>query len=187
MPSNVATALVYIINALSSLVLLVLLLRMVLPFLRADFRNPIAQGILKITSPLVVPVRRVVPAVGRLDTATFLLAYAIQFLAVWLSFTILGGVAPAQFLATLAFVSLTKLIVLTINLVVYAIIISIVISWIAPGRYSPIAALVATISEPVLRPFRRIIPPLGGFDISPVFAIIALTALTYVVGGFQPF
>ncbi|NQV87550.1 MAG: YggT family protein [Woeseiaceae bacterium] len=184
MPTNVAAALVYIINALSSLVLLILLLRLVLPFLRADFRNPIAQGILKITSPLVIPMRRVLPSIGRLDTATFLLAYAIQFFAVWLTFMLLGGAVPAPILA---FVSLTKLIVLTINLFVYAIIISIVISWIAPGRYSPIAAIVATISEPVLRPFRRIIPPVGGFDISPIFAIIALTALTYVIGGFQPF
>jgi YggT family protein len=159
----------------------------VLPFLRADFRNPIAQGILKITSPLVIPIRRVIPSIGRLDTATFLLAYAIQFLAVWLTFTIQGGAAPTSILGFLAFVSLTKLIVLTINLFVYAIIINIVISWIAPGRYNPIAAIVATISEPVLRPFRRIIPPIGGFDISPIFAIIALTALTYVIGGFQLF
>ena len=184
MPNNLATALVYIINALSSLVLLILLLRLILPFLRADFRNPIAQGILKITSLLVIPVRRVVPSFGRFDTATVLVAFSIQFLTVWLTIKIFGASATFPFMA---FSAVIKLIVLTINLFIYAIIIRIVLSWISPGQYNPITAIVSTITEPVLRPFRRIIPTMGGFDISPVFAVILLSALTIIVRGFQPF
>ena len=184
MPNNLASALVYIINAVSSIVLLVLLLRLILPFLRADFRNPIAQGILRITSPIVIPVRRVVPSFGRLDTATFLIAFTIQFLVIWLMLKLFGSSAP---FGIMAYAAIIKLIVLTVNLFIYAIIIRIVLSWIARGQYSPVTAIVSTITEPVLRPFRRIIPPLGGFDISPVFAIILLTACTIVISGFQPF
>jgi YggT family protein len=184
MPNNLASALAYIINAVSSIVLLILLLRLILPFLRADFRNPVAQGILRITSPIVIPVRRVVPSFGRLDTATILIAFAIQVFTVWVMLKIFG--ASAAF-GDMAFAAVIKLMILTVNLFVYAIIIRIVLSWIARGQYSPVTAIVSTITEPVLRPFRRIIPPLGGFDISPVFAVILLTACTIVISGFLPF
>ena len=184
MPNNFATALVFIINALSSLVLLILLLRLILPLLRADFRNPIAQGILKVTSPLVIPVRRVVPSFGRFDTATVLLAFGIQFLAVWVTIKIFGGSVPYVYIA---YAAVIKLIVLTINLFIYAIVIRIVLSWIAQGQHNPVTAIVSTITEPVLAPFRRIIPAMGGFDISPVFAVILLSALQIIIRGFQPF
>ncbi|MDH3548276.1 MAG: YggT family protein, partial [Gammaproteobacteria bacterium] len=75
MPSNIVSAIVFIVNSLAQLYLFVLLLRLWLPWLGADFRNPIAQAILKLTSPVVIPVRRIVPPVGRLDTATVLVAF----------------------------------------------------------------------------------------------------------------
>ena len=183
MPANVTSAIVFIINALTSLYLLVLLLRFWLPWLRADFRNPLAQGILKLTSPLVVPVRRIVPSFGRLDTATVLVAFIVQYIAVLLMLLIMGltpGIAP------IAITSVVKLVVLSINLFVYAIFIRIILSWIAPGAYNPATAIITTLTEPVLRPFRRLVPPLGGFDISPIFAIILLLAATIVVNGFKP-
>ena len=184
MPGNIAFALVYIVEAVSYLVLGVLLLRLLLPFLRADFRNPIAQAILKLTSPLVVPVRRFVPSIGRLDTALVLIIFAIQLFIVWLTFEISGQSAGMDILA---FRSIVNLLALAINLFIFSIFIRIIISWVAAGQYSPVAAIVGTISEPVLRPFRRLLPPLGGFDLSPILAIISLTALKIVVAGFQPF
>ncbi len=183
MPANLTSAIVFIINALTSLFLLVLLLRFWLPWLRADFRNPLAQGILRLTSPLVVPVRRIVPSFGRLDTATVLVAFIIQYIAVLLMLLIMG-LAPG--IAPIAITSIVKLVVLSINLFVYAIFIRIILSWIAPGTYNPATAIITTLTEPVLRPFRRLIPPLGGFDISPIFAVILLIAATIVVNGFKP-
>ena len=183
MPANLTSAIVFIINALTSLYLLVLLLRFWLPWLRADFRNPLAQGILRLTSPLVVPVRRIVPSFGRLDTATVLVAFIIQYIAVLLMLLIMG-LAPG--IAPIAITSIVKLVVLSINLFVYAIFIRIILSWIAPGTYNPATAIITTLTEPVLRPFRRLIPPLGGFDISPIFAVILLIAATIVVNGFKP-
>jgi YggT family protein len=76
--------------------------------------------------------------------------------------------------------------VLSINLFVYAIFIRIILSWIAQGTYNPATAIITTLTEPVLRPFRRFIPPIGGFDISPIFAVILLLAATIVVNGFKP-
>jgi YggT family protein len=184
MPGNFASALVYIIQAISYLVLGVLLLRLLLPFLRADFRNPIAQAILKVTSPIIIPVRRLVPSIGRLDTATVLVTLLIQGLVIWVTIRIFGRNVSAEFLA---FSTVISLIVLTINLFIFSIFIRIIISWVAAGQYSPVAAIVGTISEPILAPFRRMLPAMGGFDLSPIFAIILLTALKIVILGFQPF
>ena len=113
MPPNVISALVFIVNALTSLYLLILLLRFWLPWLRADFRNPLAQGILKLTSPVVVPLRRVVPSFGRLDTATILVAFVVQYLALLLILLIIGASPNFSTIAISAFV---KLVLLSLNL-----------------------------------------------------------------------
>jgi len=183
MPSNVASAIVFVVNALASLYLLVLLLRFWMPWLRADFRNPLAQGILRFTNPLVIPVRRIVPSFGRLDTATVLVAFIVQYLTVLVLLLILGQSAD---FVSIAITSIVKLTVLSINLFVYAIFIRIILSWLSPGGYNPATAIIETLTEPVLRPFRRLIPSMGGFDISPVFAVILLLAATIVVNGLKP-
>jgi YggT family protein len=183
MPSNVASALVFIVNALTSLCLLVLLLRFWLPWLRADFRNPLAQGILKLTSPIVIPLRRIIPSFGRLDTATILVAFVVQYVAILLILLILEAEPIISIIATTAFV---KLILLSLNLFMFAIFVRIILSWISPGQYNPATAIIGTLTEPLLRPMRRIIPPMGGFDISPIFVIIAIGALTRLVMGFNP-
>ena len=183
MPSNIAAAIVFIVNALASLYLLVLLLRFWMPWLRADFRNPLAQGILKFTNPLVIPVRRIVPSFGRLDTATVLVAFIVQYLTVLVLLLILGQTAD---FVTIAITSIVKLAVLSINLFVYAIFIRIILSWLSPGGYNPATAIITTLTEPVLRPFRRLIPSMGGIDISPVFAVILLLAATIIVNGLKP-
>ena len=182
MPSNIASALVFIVNALTSLYLLVLLLRFWLPWMRADFRNPLAQGILKLTSPVVIPLRRIVPSFGRLDTATILVAFVVQYLAILLLLLIIGRSATFAAIATTA---LVKLAILSINLFMFAIFVRIILSWLSPGQHNPATAIITTLTEPILQPVRRIIPPLGGFDISPIFIIIALGALTRVMMGFN--
>ena len=183
MPANFSLALVFIINTVTSLYLLVLSLRFWMPWLRADFRNPLAQGILRLTSPLVIPVRRIVPSFGRLDTATILVAFIIQYLTIVLLLLILGTSAD---IGPIAVTALVKLAVLSVYLFVYAIFIRIILSWISPGSFNPATAIITMLTEPVLRPFRRLLPPMGGFDISPIFAIILLIALTIVVNGFKP-
>lgn len=183
MPGNLINALAFIIDAISGLLLMILLLRLILPLMRADFHNPIAQAILKLTSPLIIPVRRVIPAVGKLDTATLLVAFVIQCVTSWLILTLYGASAS---LYVVAFNAVIKLIVLTINIFLFSILISIILSWVAPGQHNPISAFVRSLAEPVLRPFRQVIPAIGGLDISPVFAMIGLSALSILVKGISP-
>ena len=183
MPSNVVNAFVFIIDTLAQLYLFVLLLRLWLPWLGADFRNPIAQAILKLTSPVVVPVRRIVPPIGKLDTATVLVAFIIQYL-VYVVLLMISGYS-AGFIA-IAVTALINLILLSLRLFTFAIIVRVILSWIAPAGYNPALAIIHTLTEKILRPFRRVIPPMGGLDLSPLFAIIALIAMTIVVAGLKP-
>ncbi len=176
-------ALVFIINTIAQLYLLVMLLRFWLPWLRADFRNPIAQGILRLTSPLVIPVRRVVPPLGRLDTATVIVAFALQYLTVLVILTISG---QAEGIAPIALTSFIDLVLLSLRLFTFAIFIHIILSWIAPGTYNPATAFIAMLVEPVLRPFRKLIRPIGGLDISPIFAIILLQAASIFLSSLRP-
>lgn len=177
-------ALIFIISTFAQLFLLVLLLRFWLPWLRADFRNPIAQGILRLTSPLVIPVRRIIPPIGRLDTATVVVAFAIQYLTVLIILT-LSAITPA--IAPIALTSLIDLVLLSLRLFTFAIFIHIILSWIAPGTYNPATAFISMLVEPVMRPFRRVIRPMGGLDISPLFAIIALQAGAIYISTLRPF
>lgn len=171
-------ALIYIINALATLVTFVFLLRFWLPWFRVDFRNPIAQSILQITGPLITPLRRMLPPIGRIDTATVLVAFCIQALALMLVILLGGGTPGARFVVLGA---LFQLLILSLQLFMFAIIIRIVLSWLAPQAYNPATALLGSVTEPLLRPFRRLLPPLGGFDVSPVFAIILLGAASILL------
>ncbi len=176
-------ALYFIVKTLAQLYLLLLLLRFWLPMLRADFRNPIAQGILRFTSPLVIPVRRFVPPIGRLDTSTIMVAYVLEFLLVLVLLAIRGFSADTLSIAITAFLELA---ILSLNLFFFVILIKVILSWVAPHNYNPITALLNTMAEPVLRPFRRVIPAVGGIDISPIFAIILLKAAEIVLQTYKP-
>jgi YggT family protein len=176
-------AIYFIIKTLAQLYLLLLLLRLWLPWLRADFRNPVAQGILRLTSPLILPLRRFVPSIRRLDTATVLVTFVIQFLTLLLLLAITDrSVDPVR----VALTSVFELIILSLNLFFFAILIRVILSWVAPHNYNPITALLTTLSEPILRPFRRTIPPIGGLDISPVFALILIQALVILLHTMKP-
>lgn len=176
-------ALIFIITTIAQLYLLVLLLRFWLPFVGADFRNPIAQGILRLTSPLVTPLRRVIPPIGRIDTATVIIAFAIQYLAI-LVVLLIYGIMPT--ILPIAITSLLDLVLLTLRLFTFGIFILVILSWVAPGTYNPATAFIAMFVEPVLRPFRRIIPPMGGLDLSPMAAIIVLMALSILISVYRP-
>ena len=176
-------ALYFIIKTLAQLYLLLLLLRFWLPILRADFRNPIAQGILRITSPLVIPVRRIVPPIGRLDTSTIMVAYILEFLLV-LALLAIRGLSVDTL--PIAITAVLELAILSLNLFFFVILIKVILSWVAPQNNNPMTVLLHSMAEPVLRPLRRIVPAIGGFDISPIFAIILLKAAEIVLQSYRP-
>jgi len=176
-------ALYFIVKTLAQLYLLLLLLRFWLPIMRADFRNPIANGILRITSPLVIPVRRIIPPIGRLDTSTILVAYILEFLLI-LALLALRGLRVETL--PIAITAILELAILSLNLFFFVILIKIILSWVAPQNYNPMTVLLNTMAEPMLRPFRRIIPAVGGFDVSPIFAIVLLKAAEIVLQSYRP-
>ena len=167
-------AAVFIIKTLGSLYLLIVLLRFILQLVRANFYNPLCQFIVKATQPLLKPLRRVIPSMFGLDMSSLVLALIVQMLLMAVILTLKGFEVDWLLLMPWSVIALFSLF---LNVLFYAMIISVILSWVAPGSHNPGAELVAQITEPVLAPFRRIIPNLGGLDISPIFAFIAIQLL----------
>ena len=168
-------ALIYIIKTLLTLCLVAVLLRLLLQWSRADFRNPLARSIVHLTNPVIVPLRRLLPAIGRLDTAScvaLIVAAMLQVSVSWL----LSGRGPPPGLLWLE-LALREILSTTLWTYFFAIVLYAMLSLIAPGTYSPAQGLLVSLCEPVLRPFRRLIPPLGSLDLSPLWAGIAIQAL----------
>jgi YggT family protein len=161
---------------LQVLLVMVFLLRVLLPLSRADSRNQLSQAVIRLTNPLVMPLRKVLPPIGKVDTASIVALIIVQAAAIamlWL----LGGYpfifTPGQFIG----VVFLTLITTVLRFYIFALILYAILSWIAPGTYSPAAALLDSLCEPLLRPVRRVIPPLAGIDFSALFVIIGLQAL----------
>ncbi len=164
-------AAVFLIKIVFGLYLVAILLRFLLGWSRADFYNPVSQFLVRVTNPLLVPLRRVIPPLGRVDLASVLLLLGLSMLEFWLVGLARGlSVAPAG-LAVLAFASLLDL---TLRLYLISILIQVVLSWLNPGAYNPVAALLYSLNEPLLAPARRLLPSIGGLDLSPLLVLIAL-------------
>lgn len=168
-----------LLNTVAGLIVVVIMLRFLLQLVRANFRNPLAQAIVQLTSPLIVPVRRVVPAIGNLDTATLLVAYAAQVLFFVATALLLGGGLSAGIFVGAAFALLR----LSLWVFLIAIFIGVVLSWISPGNYNPAGALADDLTRPLLRPIRRVMPPIAGLDLSPLAAILLIQIGLIVVNN----
>jgi len=164
-------ALIFIIQTLGSLYLLIVLLRFILQLVRANFYNPLCQFVVKATQPLLKPLRRVIPSLFGLDMSSLVLALLLQILLFVVVLTLNGYQAFTVLLLPWALIGIFSLF---LKILFWSMIISVILSWVAPGSRSPGAELVYQITEPVLAPFRRLIPNLGGLDISPIFAFIAI-------------
>jgi YggT family protein len=170
-------ALLFIVQTLLSLTVFVFLLRLLLQWSRADFRNQIAQAVVRITNPLILPLRRVLPPIGKVDTASVVAVILIATIEEVILFTLLSGGYFGYWPRTLFIGVLIRIIEITLWTYLYGIFIYALLSMVAPGGYSPMQSILASLCEPVLRPFRRIIPPIGGLDLSPLWAGIILVAL----------
>lgn len=170
-------AIVFIVRTLLQVLLVtVFLLRVLLPLARADSRNQLSQAVIRLTNPLVLPLRRLLPPIGKIDTASIVALLIVQIAAtatLWLLRAYPGIYTPSQFM----YVVLLSLLGTVLQLYTFMLVLYVLLTWIAPGTYSPAAALLSSLCDPLLRPIRRIIPPLGGIDFSALFVIIALQAL----------
>lgn len=170
--NNLNMAAIYIVQTLGSLYLLIVLLRFIFQLVRADFYNPLSQFIVKATQPLVFPLRKVIPGFRGVDFASLVLALIIQLILVSIIIKLMGYALPG--VLQLLVWSLVGVTALFLKIFFFALIISVILSWVAPTSHNPAAMLVHQLCEPVLSPIRRILPSLGGLDLSPIFAFIAL-------------
>lgn len=180
--SALAQALVYVIQTLGSLYLLIILLRFILQLVRADFYNPLSQFTVRATQPLLKPVRRIIPGFGGVDLAALVLAVLVQ-LALMMVVVVLLGASIAGLFPALLIWALLGVASLFLKVFFFALIVSVILSWVAPQTHNPAAELVNQICEPLLAPFRRILPSLGGLDLSPIFAFIVINLLDRFVIG----
>lgn len=169
--SYMTNPVIFLIDTLVSLYVLAVVLRFLLQWTRADFYNPISQFLVKITHPPLKYLRRFIPPIGKIDTASIILALLLQMLADF-SILLLKGVMVS--ISALLILSFTQLVSLLLNVFVFAVFARAILSWFDPSNYNPASSLLHSLTEPLLSVCRRMIPDLGGIDISPLVALVGL-------------
>ena len=169
----------FLIGTLLDLYVTALLLRLLLQWVRADFYNPVCQFLVQITNPVVMPLRRVIPPIRRLDTATVVLIMALEAVSVWVAARLASQ--PLDPL-TLLILAVSKILATVLLTYFFLIIAAVILSWVGAGMRHPVVPIVYQLTEPVLKPFRRVIPPISGIDLSPLFALIIIRFLLLLIG-----
>ena len=176
---NLTGALIYLISTLTDLYVTAILLRLLLQWVGADFYNPLSQFLIKVTNPVLVPTRRMIPSIGKLDTASVVVMLLLELLQL----VIINLLGKTEFGFQFLFLFAIQKLVITVLLTYFVLIIArVIISWIANQSRHPLIPLIFQLTEPVLRPIARLLPPMGGVDLSTLFALIAIRALLLLLG-----
>ena len=177
--NNVLT---FLIHTLFTLYIGAIIIRTILAMTRADFYNPISQFLVTITNPLLIPLRKVIPSIGKIDTASWVLIFGLKALEIFLLFYIKGIQANPQ---TLVIATIFQVIIMIVSIFLYAVIIRAILSWFAMGNMgpNPLPSILHSITEPLLGPARKIIPPIGMFDLSAMIVILVLYSILIALGS----
>jgi YggT family protein len=167
---------VFLVDTVVAFFVFLLLARFHFQWLRVPFRNPVGEFVLATTTWLVVPTRRVVPGLAGLDLPTLLLAWALQALGLWAQAAMLGAEPGALTVAAIALVDLLRY---SLYILVFAVIVQALLSWINP--YTPLAPVFDALTRPFLRPLRRVVPLAGNVDLTPLILLVILYVLLIVV------
>lgn len=163
----------FLVKTLGDLYIMAFLLRFLLQWVRADFYNPLAQFVVKVTDPLIRPARRLVPPLRSIDLPTLVVLVILEAVLIWLILVIASFSVPA---GTFVVWTVLRLIRTLLSLYMFSILLYVIMSWISPGGYHPIGRVLADLNEPLLRPARRLLPPIGGLDLSPMLVAIVIIA-----------
>ncbi len=188
--SYFTSPLTLIITTLFDLYVMLVLLRFMLQMFRADFHNPVSQFIVKVTSPPLKYLRRGIPSLAGQDASAIVLCLLLTYVkfvllrlldieVVHINNTV-AFVGSVSYLGLLIY-SIADLISLFLSVFLIAILIQVIMSWISPGNYNPVIGLVNTLAAPALRPIQKLIPPIGGLDISPLFAILMIVVAKMLI------
>ena len=178
---TIAEILRYLIQTASALYLFAVLLRLLLQLARADFYNPLSQFVVRLTNPLLIPLRRLVPPVGRIDSGSIVLALVVQTVAA-LAVLALHNALSVNPLLVIVW-SAVAILALVVKIYFFAILALIIFSWVAPQAHHPALALLYQLTEPVMAPFRRVLPPAGGLDLSPILVFVTINVLEILLRG----
>ncbi len=166
---------VLLVNTLGGLYLLAIMLRFLLQVARADFYNPFTQAIVKVTDPAVRLFRRIIPGYRGLDFASLVLALLVQCIATTLLISLSGfGIPGAGLVVSWSVIGLLSMV---LNIYFWGMMISIIASFIAPHSAHPALVLIRQLTEPLMEPFRRLLPSMGGLDLSPIFVFLAIQVI----------
>ena len=175
-------AIIYLLRFAFDALLMILIMRVWLQWVKADFYNPLSQFIVKVSNPLVIPLRRVIPGLGGLDLATVLIAYVVATLK-FVSLAALSG----ESLGVLAFyIGLLVLLKQAGFLLFIIMIIMAIMSWVVQG-YNATLMVLSQLTEPFLNPIRKIIPHMGGLDLSMLFAFLAMNVINILLSNSLPY
>lgn len=174
MGPNSANALFFLVSTLFELYMGLLLLRVILQWVRADFYNPLSQFIWKVTNPPVLPLRNLIPRWKNLDTSALVVLLVVAVLYILVLGWLFGVAVP---LWSLGWIALLKCISLTTQVYFFSLFIQAILSWLGPGVNNPSANILWSMNEPLLRPVRRYIPLVSGFDLSPLVVMLALQVI----------
>ena len=176
---NPSGALIYLISTITDLYVTAILLRLLLQWVKADFYNPLSQFLVKVTNPVLVPARRVIPSIGKLDTASVV----IMFLLELLQLSIISQIGQSDFGLSFLLVFAVKKLIFSLLMTYFVLIIArVIISWVANQSRHPLIPLVYQLTDPVLNPISKLLPPIGGVDLSSLVALIALRFLLLLLG-----
>jgi len=165
----------YIVDTLLWLLTLAFVLRLLFQWVRADFRDPMADAIVRLTNWLILPLRRLLPPIGKVDTATVVAVIAVASVRTFATFAMAGqGVGDVGLFLRITLVSLVDLV---LRVYLFALLLYWLTSFVSPGGYAPGLRLLARLCEPILKPVRRIIPPIGQIDFSVLWVSIVIGAL----------
>jgi YggT family protein len=170
---------IYIINTLGTLYISLVLVRFLAQLVRADYYNPVSKALVKYTNPLLVPLRKIIPGFMGIDLAAIVLAIALQAVVLQSVLLIAGlGLFNPFTLLIWALVALLKLLA---GIYFWGVIVMMIASWVAQGSRNPALGLLQQILEPVMAPFRKILPPLGMLDLSPILFFMVLNIIRVYV------
>ena len=174
---------IFLIDTIFSIYIAIMLLRFILQQSGADFYNPISQFVVKATQPLVKPARRFIPSIKKIDTATLALVLILIVIKLVILFSIEGAPIIGQ---QLFVISLYNFVSLTFKIFIIALFVQAILSWVNPDPYNPVSSLLRSLTAPILNPIRKHVPPIGGFDLSVLIALIGLMFLQRLALSFFP-
>jgi YggT family protein len=177
---HLANAGVLIVQAVFGLLTGLFFFRLLMQGLRVDFRNPLSQFVYKLTNPVLIPIQKALPVVRGWNLAALLVTFLLTLLETWLLYRLAGLGLP---IPALLVISLALLIQFAATVVLWMIILRAILSFVSPDPYNPMVQMLYRLSDPLLKPFQKLIPPIGGLDLSPVFAVLVLQLVRVLIAA----